>query len=70
MCVWRGRVDTLTFARYRGSDYFLGFKILNFVIFGYRGFMGMRRYVLGVSFSTSIFGVSVYKCWFYGVSFI
>ena len=30
----------------------------------------MRRYVLGMSFSTSIFGVSVYKCWFYGVSFI
>ena len=31
-----GAGGTLTFACYRGSDYFFGFNILNFAIFGCR----------------------------------
>ena len=67
---------TLTFAYYRGSDYFFGFKILNFAFFrggGCRGFVNcfygyanLSRYFWGMPFSTGI----LFGCKFKNVYFV
>ena len=47
------RGGTLTFAYYRGLDYFFWFKILNFTIF--LGVNVLSTIFMGMSFSTGIF---------------
>ena len=57
---WGG---TLTFVYYRDSDYFFGFKILNFAIVLvvkvlstiFYGYDNLRRFFFGMSFSTGNF---------------
>ena len=46
--------DTLNFACYRGSDYFLGFKIFDFAIFG--GCRGFVNYFMDMPILAGIFG--------------